>query len=64
MNKIYESEVFAVVVFAWPPEDPQTAPRTAEQQAQPSAQAIEASVMIRLMARAQRPQRMLQPRQP
>jgi hypothetical protein len=43
---------------------PQTAPRTAEQQAQPSAQAIEASVMIRLMARAQRPQRMPQPRQP
>jgi hypothetical protein len=51
-------------VFGWPSEDPQTTLRTAEQQAQPSAQAIEASVMIRLMARAQRPQRMLQPRQP
>lgn len=44
-------------------EDPQTALRTVAQQAQPSAQAIEASVMIRLMARVQRPHRMLQPRQ-
>jgi hypothetical protein len=44
-------------------EDPQTALRTVAQQAQPSAQAIEASVMMRLMARVQRPHRMLQPRQ-
>jgi hypothetical protein len=36
--------------------------RMVEQQAQPLAQAIEASLMIRLMARVQRPHRMLQPR--
>src|SRR5215470_8554331 len=45
-------------------EDAQTALRTVGEQAQPSAQASEASAMIRLMAGAQRPHWMLQPRQP
>ena len=38
--------------------------RLAGQQAQPTGQAVKASFMIRLMARAQRPHRILQPRQP